>query len=89
MASLLGDERVQSAQDLEAVFAAFDANRRERDQWLVQSSRRAADIYEWRNTDIGKDFDLMRQDIIGRQATLWNIDLDREILEAREDLGKR
>ncbi|KAJ9133367.1 FAD/NAD(P)-binding domain-containing protein [Pleurostoma richardsiae] len=89
MASLLGDERVQSAQDLEAVFAAFDANRRERDQWLVQSSRRAADIYEWRSTDIGKDFDLMRQDIIGRQGTLWNIDLDREILEAREDLGKR
>ena len=43
LSALLADERVEDASHLEAVFATFDAARRERDQWLVESSREAAD----------------------------------------------
>jgi salicylate hydroxylase len=76
--------------DFESAFAAFDASRRERDQWLVQSSRRAAELYEWRLPKTGKDhFDAMRKDIEGRQAVCWGIDLDKAIQEAREDLRRR
>jgi salicylate hydroxylase len=76
--------------DFESVFAAFDASRRERDQWLVQSSRRAADLYEWRLPNTGKDhFEAMRKDIEARQAVCWGIDLDKAIQEAKEDLKRR
>jgi salicylate hydroxylase len=79
-----------SARDLEAVFAAFDASRRERDQWLVQSSRRAADVYEWRLPNTGKDsFEAMRKDIEERQAVCWKVDLDKMISEARVELQRR
>lgn len=74
---------------MDAVFAAFEASRRERDQWLVQSSRRAADVYEWRNADIGRDFDRMHRDMVERQAYVWEIDMDKEIEEARLDLKTR
>jgi salicylate hydroxylase len=74
----------------ESVFAAFDASRRERDQWLPQSSRRAADLYEWRLPNTGKDhFEAMRKDIQARQAVCWGIDLDQAIQEAKEDLKRR
>ncbi|KAK4235967.1 hypothetical protein C8A03DRAFT_17345 [Achaetomium macrosporum] len=78
------------AHKLQAVFAAFDASRRERDQWLVQSSRRAAELYEWRLPNTGKGwFETMRKDIEERQAVCWGIDLDKAIAEAREDVRRR
>jgi salicylate hydroxylase len=95
LASLLEDRPQDgvscgSACELEAVFAAFNASRRERDQWLVQSSRRAAELYEWRLPNTGKgSFESMRKDIEERQAVCWGIDLDKAILEARDDLRRR
>lgn len=90
--ALAGRDREQSdmRRGVEAVFAAFDASRRERDQWLVQSSRRAADLYEWRLPDTGKEFfERMREDIQGRQAVCWGVDLDAAIREAKDDLHRR
>ncbi|KAK4183292.1 putative salicylate hydroxylase [Podospora australis] len=76
-----------SGQDLGNVFRVFDASRRERDLWLVQSSRRAADLYEWRLPDLGKqDFEKMREDIEGRQDCCWGYDLDRATRDARQRL---
>ena len=75
---------------LAALFATFDANRRERDQWLVQSSRRAADVYEWRLPGAGSEhFEAMQKDIEGRQAVCWGVDLDKAIEDARTDLKRR
>ncbi len=75
---------------IETLFATFDASRRERDQWLVQSSRRAADLYEWRLPGTGREhFEAMRRDIEERQAICWNIDLDKAVMEARMDLRRR
>lgn len=55
LSHLIADEMVKEPKDLEAVFAAFDANRRERTQWLVQSSSRVSNLYEWR-TELGQDY---------------------------------
>lgn len=92
-ASLLEEIReddVSPLDGLRAVFAAFDASRRERDQWLVQSSRRAADLYEWRLPNTGKEnFEAMRNDIETRQAICWGVDLDKMIHEARVDFKQR
>ncbi len=84
------DEAANQTDRLEAVFAAFEASRLERDQWLVQSSRRAADVYDWRLPQTGRDyFEAMQRDIEGRQAVCWGIDLDKAIVEAKTDLRKR
>jgi salicylate hydroxylase len=53
--------------DLNAVFAAFDTSRRQRDQWLVESSRRAACVYEWQLSGTAPGhFDAMQADIQAR-----------------------
>ncbi|KAH6844612.1 hypothetical protein B0I37DRAFT_398248 [Chaetomium sp. MPI-CAGE-AT-0009] len=94
LASLF-DEEIQGGDvslvdGLNAAFAAFDASRRERDEWLVQSSRRAADLYEWRLPNAGKEnFEAMREDIETRQAICWGIDLEKAIQEAQVDLRRR
>ncbi len=75
---------------IEAVFAAFEANRRERDQWLVQSSRHASDVYEWNLPQTGRDyFEAMQKDIAARQAVCWGVDLDKAVVEAKADLRRR
>lgn len=76
LAELLKDEAVRSHADLEAVFAAFDAVRRERCQWLVQSSRRIGDCYEWRATGVGRDFKKIENEINERLSIISNIDIE-------------
>jgi len=95
LASLLDDQYREAglssdAEGLKDVFSVFDASRRERDQWLVLSSRRAADLYEWRLPNTGKEhFETMRQDIERRQAICWGADLDEMVMKARANLRSR
>lgn len=74
-------------EELEHVFAQFDASRRERDQWLVQSSRRAADLYESRLE--GMDAEEMRRDIEARQEICWGFDIEGCMAEAKKGLRAR
>ncbi|KAM5383377.1 hypothetical protein ACJZ2D_002070 [Fusarium nematophilum] len=89
MAELLADEAVQSQGDLETVFAAFDASRRERGQWLVQSSRRIGDCYEWRAEGVGRDVKKIENEINERIGIISNVDLMGECKKAREDMKRR
>jgi salicylate hydroxylase len=89
LAGLLEDDRVREPKDLEAAFAAYDASRRGRGQWLVQSSRRNAELMDYRAEGVGKDFEKIRHETAERWAKIWNYDLVQAIKEAREDLGKR
>lgn len=89
MAELLADPRVTSQKDLEAVFATFDAERRPRGHWLVQSSRWIGDCYEWRAEGIGRDFGKIEEEINRRNGIIANIDMEEMCEHAREELGKR
>lgn len=89
MAELLADDRVQSGSDLEAVFAAFDESRRERTQWLVQSSRRIGNCYEWRAENVGKDFKKIEAEINERNGVIANVDVKAMCEAAKEESGKR
>ena len=82
------DERVGSHESLEAVLAAFDASRRERTQWLVQSSRFIGDAYEWQAPGVGKDFKKIEAEINRRNGIIANVDMDKMRAEARKFLGK-
>ncbi|KAF7544844.1 hypothetical protein G7Z17_g9628 [Cylindrodendrum hubeiense] len=89
MSELLADQCVQSHKDLEAAFAAYDKSRRERSQWLVQSSRRIGDCYEWRAAGVGKDFKKIENEIEERMGIISNLDLIQAIQDAKEDLKRR
>ncbi|PWY82488.1 salicylate hydroxylase [Aspergillus eucalypticola CBS 122712] len=89
LATLLEDERVQTHKDLQAVLAAFDENRRERSQWLVQSSRFIGDCYEWRADGVGSDFKKIEEAINYRNGIIANVDVGKMCEEARGALGRR
>ena len=89
MAELLADDHVSTQHDLEVAFATFDAQRRTRTQWLVQSSRRIGDCYEWRAQGVGKDFAKIEAEINERNGIIANVDMRRMCEEAKEDLRTR
>ena len=89
LAELLADQAVRSMHDLEAVFATFDGQRRERGQWLVNSSRRVGDCYEWRAAGIGRDFEKIEAEINERNGIIANVDVRGLCETAKEQLGKR
>ncbi|KAB5566072.1 salicylate 1-monooxygenase sala [Coniochaeta sp. 2T2.1] len=89
LSSLLGDPSLRGPEDLEAVFATYDESRRSRTQWLVQSSRRVADLYEWRDVTVGKGYGGILDEITRRQAIIWNLDLEAELETAQRSLRNR
>ncbi|KIX01231.1 uncharacterized protein Z518_08956 [Rhinocladiella mackenziei CBS 650.93] len=89
MAELLADERVCEPDHLEAVFATFSAERKERGEFLVQSSRWIGDCYEWRASGIGSDMAKIEAEINKRNGIIANIDMTKVCEHAREELGKR
>ena len=89
LASLLDLDQVQSPSDLEAVFATFNDRRKERGQWLVQSSRRIGDCYEWRAEGVGRDFAKIEREINERNGRIAEVDVEQWCREAREDLAGR
>lgn len=89
LASLLEDDRVQNSHDLQTVFAVYDMSRRERCHWLVQSSRRLGDLYEWLASGVGGDWRVIEKELKDRVAFVWEIDLDKAVDDARRDLGER
>jgi salicylate hydroxylase len=89
LATLLSDPRVQKHSDIETALAVFDACRRERTQWLVQSSRFIGDCYEWRAEGVGRDFRKIEEAINRRNAIITDADVGGMCREAKEMLGKR
>ena len=89
LAELLADRRVLTGEHLEALFATFDAVRRPRGNWLVQSSRRIGDCYEWRAEGVGQDFKAIEAEISSRNSTIANVDCKEMCYEARRQLGKQ
>lgn len=88
LATLLADPRVRSHSDLEDVLAVFDASRRERTQWLVQSSRFIGDCYEWRADGVGRDFGKIEEAINYRNGIITDADVAGMCREAKESLGR-
>ncbi|OQD66295.1 hypothetical protein PENDEC_c052G06018 [Penicillium decumbens] len=89
LAALLEDDRVQTHKDLEHVLDAFDFCRRERTQWLVQSSRFVGDCYEWRAEGIERDFKKIEKEINHRNGIIANVDIDKMCEDARQQLTQR
>lgn len=84
---LVQDEKIPMAKALQLAFATFNAVRKERTQWVVQSSRDVCEIYEWNHPDTGSDAEKAFAEIKRRSHKIWNfdyMDMIRESLEALE-----
>ncbi|KIW20875.1 hypothetical protein PV08_01453 [Exophiala spinifera] len=89
LAELLADQSVQTPQDLKAVFATFNAERKDRGQWLVQASRHIGDCYEWRAEGVGRDFDKIESEINKQNAIIGEFDVTKACEKARLELHRR
>lgn len=83
------DQGLQKSTAIEAAFAAFDASRRPRTQWLVQSSRRVSDLYEWRVDGVGRDAGKIHKELEWRCNTVWQADITEMVEEARRGFSKQ
>ena len=89
LSELLSDESITKQQDLNALFAVFNDVRRERGQWLVQSSQHIGNCYEWIAKDVGDDFDKIEHEINTRNSIIANVDVRELCEQARGFLGDR
>jgi len=82
LSNLLG--KVDSANDIEKAFHAYDAIRRPRSQRVVLTSRDAVAIYEFENERLSLDLDLMKSTLETRFDWIWNEDLEQQLKKAQD-----
>lgn len=90
LAELLADSRVAQNGDkgLAQAFQAYNDQRLDRTQWLVQSSRRSGDLYEWRAESVGRDIDKIQEECRWRDEKIWNGQVSEYIQDGKQMLGK-
>jgi salicylate hydroxylase len=89
MASLLDDENVQTPEDVEVAFAVFDRVRRDRGNWLVQTSNFIGKCYGWQGEGVGKDFGKIEHEIQERLGKIADGDVPQMCEQARTQLRKQ
>jgi len=86
--ALLESTPSSKAATIRAALSAYDTVRRERAQWLVQSSRRVGEIYEWLDQEVGRDINKCKHEAEWRAHAIWDYDIDGMIREAGEEFSK-
>lgn len=88
LAELLASPEAKSPAGLRAVFQAFDQCRRPRTQWLVASSRRTGELYEWQTEDVGDNIEKIAAEVHERFEKIWQGDIKQMTTEAQETFQK-
>ncbi|PYH65942.1 uncharacterized protein BO88DRAFT_470262, partial [Aspergillus vadensis CBS 113365] len=65
-------------------FKTYDAVRRERAQWLVESSRIIGNLYEWQNAETGPDASKCHDEVYWRSHRIWDYYIDAMLRETAE-----
>ena len=86
LAELLASPEAETLRGLEAAFQVFDQTRRPRTQWLVESSRRTGDLFEWRAEGVGSDVKKIEQELYERHQVIWQGDIYQMIHESKSML---
>ncbi|CAK40122.1 hypothetical protein CBS115989_6865 [Aspergillus niger] len=85
-------KRVDTAKDgtegkaalITTAFETYDAVRRERAQWLVESSRVIGNLYEWQDKEVGSDASRCHDEVYWRSHRIWDYDIDAMMRETAE-----
>ncbi|KAB5511708.1 hypothetical protein GE09DRAFT_1014585, partial [Coniochaeta sp. 2T2.1] len=72
----LADGKTGKEQALEKAFETFTAVRRERCQWMVESSHTVCDLYEWKRPDIKEDPAKAMPELVARYQIVVGFDTD-------------
>ncbi|KAH6641049.1 hypothetical protein F5144DRAFT_590430 [Chaetomium tenue] len=84
-----GENETAGRRSLMAALQAFSAVRMERTQWLVQSSRDMANIYQWRYPDTGRDSAKIKAEFEWRTRKIWDFDVDGMVADAKREYVER
>ncbi|KAH8766979.1 hypothetical protein BGZ57DRAFT_489462 [Hyaloscypha finlandica] len=85
LSNLLG--QVNSVDEIEKAFHAYDAVRRPRSQKVVATSRDAAKIYEFEDEKLKSDLDMIKRTLEMRYDWIWNEDLPQQLKTAEAIMG--
>ncbi|KAG5951470.1 hypothetical protein E4U53_003020 [Claviceps sorghi] len=89
LAHLLANDEVSDRRAVLVALEAYDASRRERASWLVQSSRHIGNTYEWMAEGIEDDFAKIRDEIACRNGLIANVDMKAMCDEAQQEFCRR
>lgn len=84
-----GDNSISKSAALTAAFKTYDNICRERGQWLVESSRYMAELFQGSAPDVGDDFDKFKQQIRERSHKVWFLDWKDMVRRAVGDYDAR
>jgi salicylate hydroxylase len=87
LSELLSHESITQQQDLNIVLSVFDKVRRERGQWLVQSSQHIGNCYEWIAKGVEDNFEKIEHEINTRNGIIANVNV-RELCDQARGLLK-
>lgn len=85
LSNLLG--QVNSVDEIEKAFHAYDAVRRPRSQKVVATSRDAAKIYEFEDEKLKSNLDMIKRTLEMRYDWIWNEDLPQQLKTAEAIMG--
>nr|WOL36627.1 FAD monooxygenase [Pseudogymnoascus verrucosus] len=83
------ENKTSKSQALSLAFEAFNVVRRERSQWLVNSSRSICEVYEWADPVTGNDSEKCFKEIEWRSHKIWNFDIEGMLKDTTADYEKR
>lgn len=83
------ESSTSAAVSIPAALQAFSAVRKERSQWLVQSSREMGVIFQWRDSSAGNDGERFRVEAEQRANKVSDFDVDGMVDGVRLEMEKR
>lgn len=86
MCELLAHSSVQTADDIEHAFAAYDIVRRSRTLRVVNTSRENGAVCMMKGAETGEDWDKIKADLDTRFEWIWYEDLDKQVESAVQKL---
>jgi len=87
LSNLLG--QVNSVEEIEKAFRAYDAVRRPRSQKVVATSRDAAKIYEFEDEELKTDLESIKRRLEMRYNWIWDENLPQQLTKAQGIMGVR
>lgn len=79
--ALHSNAKLTKADAIAAAFETYNAVRRDRAIWLVNSSRQVAEIYEWNHVETGEDADKCFAEIKARSHKIWYFDYQGMVMD--------
>ena len=76
-------------QAISMAFETFSAVRKERSQWLVDSSRTVCEVYQWNDALTGADPEKCFKEIESRAHRIWHLDIEEMLGETRDGFEKK